>query len=354
MEIMYLNELGYKVSVICGDITGELKKKLNESGINVSVISFTRVSEGKLGKISSYFYYRKYIKAAINENKYNNNILYWFGTADSAFANLGNLKHIKYVVKSLELYDETKYFLYRNLLKLVVRKSSAFVVCEINRAHIMKQWWNLEKLPYVISNKPYFHPTKRRAYSADMHEYINLLKDKKIILYQGAVPFGLNYIKKLARVLNKKDSDFFIVLLGNFSEDLFFELKNEYENIIKLDFIAAPNHLIITSYAHIGIAVYDECSLNNVYCAPNKIYEYAGFGIPVLGNKIPGLVNTIENNEFGKCIDFNSNEEIEEALNYIEKYYIKLSSKGKMFYKETNNKEIIEKVVRDIENEKKL
>ena len=61
----------------------------------------------------------------------------------------------------------------------------------------------------------------------------------------------------------------------------------------------------ITSYARIGINFYRPNCLNKAFCAPNKIYEFSGFGIPIIGNDIPGLKNTIGLNNAGKCVRLN-------------------------------------------------
>lgn len=65
-----------------------------------------------------------------------------------------------------------------------------------------------------------------------------------------------------------------------------------------LPYITAPYHLEVTSHAFIGILIYAPVygtftsPLNSIYCAPNKLYEFSHFGIPMIGNNIPGL-NTL-------------------------------------------------------------
>ena len=77
----------------------------------------------------------------------------------------------------------------------------------------------------------------------------------------------------------------------------FDSLRNTYESnrIIFIHFIRPPYHLLITQKASIGILTYHPQQrtypgvINPLYCAPNKIYEYGLYGIPMLGNDIPGL-----------------------------------------------------------------
>ena len=74
-----------------------------------------------------------------------------------------------------------------------------------------------------------------------------------------------------------------------------------YDNCVFYPYVPAPLHLEVTSYARFGILFYRPTILNKAFCAPNKIFEYGGFGIPMIGNDIPGLKNTIGNSNAGIC-----------------------------------------------------
>ncbi len=125
-------------------------------------------------------------------------------------------------------------------------------------------------------------------------------------------------------------------------------IKNIYKDTIYLGFFPAPTHLQITSYAHIGVANYDYSSLNNLFCAPNKIYEYAGFGIPILGNDVPGLQYTIGTARAGVCADFLNRKSIIDALMEIEENYTEYSKNAVKFYESNDNLEIMKKIVNSV------
>ena len=99
-----------------------------------------------------------------------------------------------------------------------------------------------------------------------------------------------------------------------------------------------PSHLTVTSHAHIGIAVYNASTfgglspLNAVYCAPNKIYEYAGFGIPTLGNNNPGLIYAIEASRAGECVREMKEKAIVAAAKKILENYESYSVAAKAFF----------------------
>lgn len=46
--------------------------------------------------------------------------------------------------------------------------------------------------------------------------------------------------------------------------------------------------------ADVGVMLYDGRILNNYYCAPNKLYDYAHFHLPVLGNDLPSIRRVLE------------------------------------------------------------
>lgn len=103
----------------------------------------------------------------------------------------------------------------------------------------------------------------------------------------------------------------------------------------------------ITSYAHIGIVFYRNDALNKVFCAPNKIYEYSGFGIPMLANDIPGLKNTVGNAGAAECMELKANNIIN-AIQNIEADYDTYSENAKKFFAGTDNLKTMEKLMRKI------
>ena len=82
--------------------------------------------------------------------------------------------------------------------------------------------------------------------------------------------------------------------------------------------------------------------------APNKICEYSAYGLPMLGNDIPGLKYTIGVAGAGVMVDPSCTDNIIAALNYIESNYKSISENSKSFNKSVDNRSIIEKCLNDI------
>ena len=162
-----------------------------------------------------------------------------------------------------------------------------------------------------------------------------LPQDKKIILYQGQI-YKERDLTSIAKAMNLISNDFLLLLLGNDKDGSLKKLSSINSNFIHIPFVDPPDHLLITSHAYIGIATYDDSSLNNVFCAPNKIYEYSGFGIPMLCRDIPGLKYTVEKSNSGICVDTNDSNAIVNAINRIDKNYEEFSRNANAFYDDTN------------------
>ena len=88
--------------------------------------------------------------------------------------------------------------------------------------------------------------------------------------------------------------------------------------------------------------------LNPIYCAPNKVYEYAMFGVPMLGNEIPGLNSSLENNGIGVCHKGDSADDIVRAILNIESNYKELSDNCRKFYQSDNIQDTINTILRTV------
>jgi glycosyltransferase involved in cell wall biosynthesis len=342
-QILMLNELGIEVTVLFGECDEAVKKILNMENIKYISVGNYRIKNRILGKIQSYISFRINAWRHIKQN-FDTKTILWFGTAASAIALAGKYKKVPYIVSVLELYDKVSF--YRKNLKYILKGAKAVISCEINRARIMKSWWTLERLPYVMPNKSMVHPRELRLQALTERERfaIKEIENKKCIIYQGLISADRD-LSVLAEALSEIDSEYTLVLIGKEFYNGVEKIKKIYNKTIYLGFFPAPDHLKITSYAHVGVACYDDSSLNNLFCAPNKIYEYAGFGIPVLGNNVPGLLYSIGTAGAGICADFSNKNNIIEALKDIEDNYAEYSRNATIFYENTDNFQIMKEII---------
>lgn len=234
------------------------------------------------------------------------------------------LKSYDYIMSFYELIDNDNNYVKR--MTPFVRRAREIITAEYNRSCIMRVWYKLNYTPDVIPNKPLYHPQEKNIHC----QYSELFWGKKIILYQGHIQRVRN-VDSFCEAINEMNG-YTLVLMGDGDAEYVNYLKNKYPNVIYIDYIAPPHHLDVTSHAFIGVVKYDYTYLNHLYCAPNKIWEYSGFGIPMLGNKLPGLQNTFEKYGAGICIDTDKKEEIKKAITDIDSKYDYYSENAKLFY----------------------
>ena len=67
----------------------------------------------------------------------------------------------------------------------------------------------------------------------------------------------------------------------------------------------------------VGLAFYENLNLNQYYCAPNKIYDYIASGLPTISNNYPGLVQVLERNGIGVCVEEVTAASMTAALNRV-------------------------------------
>lgn len=161
------------------------------------------------------------------------------------------------------------------------------------------------------------------------------LDGRKILLYQGLFQRP-EYVAPIAEALRMMESDYAFVLMGKDRYGTTERMKEIYPDTFVYGFVPAPKHLEITARSRIGVVLYDDTSLNKAFCAPNKIYEYAAFGLPTLANRLPGLVSTVEASGSGMCVDFQP-DKIADAIKQFDQNYEKYSASAFNFFNSTDN-----------------
>lgn len=264
--------------------------------------------------------------------------LLWVAHENAAVEFKKELVGEKYVLNIFELYDIVPTFLKK--LKPLAQDACSVIVPEYNRACMLKFWLQLKDIPQVIPNKPFYHPSKRNI----PNEWAGQLAGKKVLLYQGYINRNRN-IEEICKAVESLPG-WRMVALGSGEHEYIEYLKHNYPNLFYIGFVSPPHHLDITSWAYVGVVKYDWFDLNHVYCAPNKTWEYAGFGIPMIGNELPGLRYTIGQYGAGICTDLDSIDCIRTAIMQIDQNYEEYSKNAIKFYNSFNIKKALDDIVK--------
>lgn len=342
---------GHRVTVITYDSQDTY---VNSNRDNLKVIPMNDVSgKNKVFKAFDFFMRKRKVRSIVVEMMKNHDIIWT--TTDRTVRELGKiLFKYKHVMQLMELVEDMPLFPYQKIfkanLKIYGKRAFKVVVPEYNRAHITKTWWGLNKVPSILPNKPY--NIDLRNPPKEVIDIVNTIKkeNKKIIIYQGIFAKERN-LDVFAQAIKKLGTEYKLYIMGSDNE-IRKELCQKYSEIEYIPFIAPPFHLLITQYAYIGILPYvptkDQghySELNALYCAPNKIYEYSAFGLPMIGSNVPGLAYPFQKYGIGVCCDELTVKGVLDAVKIIEKNYQGMSNQCRRFYDDTDMDTLVEQII---------
>jgi hypothetical protein len=340
-----LKKIFRKVIIVTSGCDDRVRDKLAESNIELIVFKGHK-SNGLVGKSLTW---RSFRSATLNVlNEAGPHALLWISGGDAALALGRGISRYPFVLQLHELYDEHP--AYRLLLGYPARRAKSVVVPEHSRAAIVRKWYDLALTPYVLPNKPYDHPRQRKIPVTDVcasREFEELGNDTKIVLYQGHIS-RIRDVRPIAAAVNRMGGEWRFVVMGPNPLGFVDAIREVCPGLVYIPFVPAPFHLEITSHAHIGVTVYDYSCLNNIFCAPNKIWEYAGFGIPMLCSDLPGLRFTVQTSGAGVCSGLVHLEEIVECLQLIDKKYESYSMSSRQFFDSVDLEHKIQDIIHNI------
>ncbi len=340
--INYLAKNGYEIEVFTYYTQVQFKIE------NVKIITCSkfpypvgsilkRIMAKSLFHFKFYFYFFK--------NKIRINFI-WLGAWD-----VWGLNIFKGKSKIIYQYHELEESKYHNC-----RKSDYLIVPEENRAWITYFQAKLKKLPYILPNIPYYSD-----YDVMIDPEIEKLKkdNKIVIMYSGLLDIKKRNLKELVSSLSFLSKEYILVLIPSFNVNIKDEenLRNHIrelhlkERVFFLKSRVPPKHLDSMSTADIGVGFYSPTSLNNIYAAPNRLYEFINNNTPVILPNFPSFKSLAKEYPFAVNVaDPNSPKEIAEVILAINENSKSMKMSIRKFKVERGNyeyfaKQIIEKII---------
>lgn len=348
-----LNENGHDVCLITEGDPDQIREVIPPD-VKLSIINI-KSSGGPISATKNFFQRKKDLKNIVSQLMINNDLLWT--TTDLTAREIGSdLLKYNHVMQLMELIEDIPLFPYQSKIKANLKKyaknAKAVVVPEYNRAHILQTWWGLEKTPFVLPNKQNYSNLSDDLFDLpnNVKEMINRFNDKKIILYQGVFKKE-RPLEPFARLSVLLDDTYVICFMGG-KNKFIDEIKGKYPKIEVVPFLNPPTHLMITKIAHIGLLPYlpsiekgqHYSILNSLYSAPNKIFEYAYFGIPMLGTRVPGVEVPLQMAHMGVSTNL-TDRELVESIKLIEKEYVEYSDNAREYYASINLHKIVEEII---------
>jgi glycosyltransferase involved in cell wall biosynthesis len=177
--------------------------------------------------------------------------------------------------------------------------ASVFVVSE-NIADWYAKEYCIDR-PVVVKNAPRLMDIKETNH---FRENLGIKAESIIVLYQGGFTKGRGVEFLLEAFKKRIDENIVIVFMGYGDlEDDIRKSSEEYDNIFFHPAVAPEIVLEYTSSADIGISFFENTCLSHYYVLPNKLFEYAMVGLPVIVSNMKEMRELVESYDMGIIVE---------------------------------------------------
>lgn len=202
-----------------------------------------------------------------------------------------------------------------------MKSCDAIIACNHPRAAIMHAEYGAPFLPAVVPNISRYMAYKP---TTNLQEKLKtaVLGISRLVLYQGAIIPGRG-LEMTPHALSLLPENFGMALMGGgvpAYKSILMNLAVEL-GVGNRFFILPPvlqtQLFPFTCSADVGMVIYQNTCRNNYYCAPNKLYEYAAAGVPMVGTDFPTIRGFIESQNVGTLFHPESPEDLARAISEV-------------------------------------
>ncbi len=198
------------------------------------------------------------------------------------------------------------------LERWVIQSADLVVAANPERAQQMAEHYQLACTPEYMRNIP---PQRKNAFGKKelLAAYPALMRntqEERIILYQGDMSLARGIDRFVTAVVHLPENYRLVLVGGGPDKEGISALVNQLginDRVIQLGRISNRKLSSVSQECDIGVVTYPYTGLNNIYCAPNKIYEYAQAGLPIIATNQSPLRRIIEEYDIGGMINENEN-----------------------------------------------
>lgn len=183
---------------------------------------------------------------------------------------------------------------------LGVRSADLVISTGIERARVMQEHYGLKEMPLVVRNIAEDMSDRRCA-----TPHLERRNQEAVFVYEGHVALERG-IQRYIQALAFLPATYSLVIIGggpHLSElRAIAQAANVANRVRFTGRVPREDVLPMLQQCDVGLISYSWEGLNNLYCAPNKIFEYAQAGIPVVATAQPTLEAMIGPAEIGRTV----------------------------------------------------
>jgi glycosyltransferase involved in cell wall biosynthesis len=194
------------------------------------------------------------------------------------------------------------------LERLAVPRADLVVAANPERAERMSTHYRLPNTPTHMRNippTPHVGDEERAEALRNFPVMERRLATETILIYQGDISLSRGIARFVVALDHLPDTYRMVVVGTGPDTGKLAQLAAKHTATGRFAALGrVPNGTLaaLTSLADIGIVTYPYAGLNNVYCAPNKVFEYAQAGLPIVSSDQPPLQTLLAEYPFGTLL----------------------------------------------------
>lgn len=218
-------------------------------------------------------------------------------------------------------FSKRDYFFY--FFERAYIKCADLIICaQQMRGILMKEHYSLSTVPIVIQNISILTKSAE-ILSDDIRQQLNkfFCQKGKTIVYAGGINADRR-IGALIEVAHSLGDKCKVLLIGDGNEVQILKQIVKEKKISNCTFISKipyKNLAEVVERCDIGYVSYPMTDINNIYCASNKIFEYASVNLPMIATYNVTIESDLHKWKIGECSD-NLNDIANKVIDNIEYY----------------------------------
>ena len=199
-----------------------------------------------------------------------------------------------------------KFFIWAE--RKLLNKVKLIIEANKERENIFRERYGVQHTTYVL-NVSKFHAVEPRTYDPS----------NKVIVYQGKLTEERNlsfFIKAMKSLPEVK----LLMIGGGHDLPIYQKMVEEYGLQHQVSFtgrLSNEDMMEKMKSCSIGIISYPFSNLNNIYCSPNKIFEYAAISLPFIATAQPFIKEVQDTYHIGRTYEYGNIESFKDNIEAI-------------------------------------